>query len=70
MLLCPVDHQNKRLLEDEKSALRKSIFRMFILDLVIILLSILNINKIVIILYSIIVIDTLIFLGYLENRFL
>ena len=37
---------------------------------VIILLSILNINKIVIILYSIIVIDTLIFLGYLENRFL
>jgi accessory gene regulator B len=71
MLLCPVDHQNKRLLEDEKKCFKKkSIFRMFILDLVIILLSILNINKIVIILYSIIVIDTLIFLGYLENRFL
>ena len=71
MLLCPVDHQNKRLLEDEKKCFKKkSIFRMFILDLVIILLSSLNINNIVIILYSIIVIDTLIFLGYLENRFL
>lgn len=71
MILCPVDHQNKKLLEDEKKYFKiKSIFRMLIIDLIIILLPVLNLNKITIVLYSIIVIDLLIILGYLENRFL
>ncbi|MFQ8704555.1 MAG: accessory gene regulator ArgB-like protein [Thomasclavelia sp.] len=69
MLLCPVDHQNKKLSEDEKKYFKiKSIIRMLIIDLIVILLLVLNLNQIAIVLYSISVIDQLIILGYLENK--
>ena len=71
MMFCPVDHQNKKLSVDEKKHFKiKSIIRMLIIDLIVILLLVLNFDKIGIVLYSIIIIDLLIILGYLENRFL
>lgn len=68
-LFCPVDNKNKRLSSEEKVLFKKKCFkRVLFVNSVSVILFLLKSNQTVILCYSMIIIDLLVIIGYIENK--